>query len=117
VNDRQAALLAQAVSEAKRDPAFGRELRKALAVVLPRKAVRRDGPVIDVFEIYGRAGEAGLRDALAQLTLDQLKDVIAHHRMDRSQLAMKWKTPGRLIELIAAQTVSRAHKGEAFLGS
>ena len=47
-------------------------------------------------------------------SLDQLKDVVAQHRMDRSQLALKWRTPERLIELIVAQTISRAHKGEAF---
>jgi len=34
--------------------------------------------------------------------------------MDRSQLAMKWRTPERLIELIVAQTIGRTHKGEAF---
>jgi hypothetical protein len=115
MNDSQRRLLARAVNEAKRDPTFGRELRKAVDAALPRKAVRREQPVIDVFETYERAGEPGLRSALGQLTLDQLKDVVAHHRMDRSKLAMKWKTPVRLVDLIATQTVSRAHKGEAFL--
>jgi hypothetical protein len=35
--------------------------------------------------------------------------------MDRARLAMKWKTPEKLIELIVAQTISRSHKGDAFL--
>jgi hypothetical protein len=46
----------------------------------------------------------------------RLKDVVAHHQMDRAKLAMKWQTPERLIDLIVTQTKSRAHKGEAFLG-
>jgi hypothetical protein len=49
------------------------------------------------------------------LDLEQLKDVVAHHQMDRAKLAMKRQTPERLIDLIVAQTASRAHKGEAFL--
>jgi hypothetical protein len=52
---------------------------------------------------------------LATLDVDQLKDVIARHQMDRARLAMKWQTPERLIDVIVAHTMSRAHKGEAFL--
>jgi hypothetical protein len=59
-------------------------------------------------------GESKLREALRPLAIDQLKDVVAEQRMDRSQLAMKWRTADRLIELIVAQTITRAHKGEAF---
>jgi hypothetical protein len=52
---------------------------------------------------------------LGGLDVDQLKDVVAHHQMDRAKLAMKWQTRERLIDLIVAQTTSRSHKGEAFL--
>jgi hypothetical protein len=61
-----------------------------------------------------RGGETELRAAIAPLRVDQLKDVVAQHRMDRSQLAMKWQTPEWLIELIVALTIARAHKDEAF---
>lgn len=110
----QQRLLDQAVAEAARDPDFGRALRRAVDSAIPKRRTRREPPTIDVFTTYEQGGEIGLRDALAFLTVDQLKDVVAQHRMDRSQLAMKWRASDRLIELIVAQTISRAHKGEAF---
>jgi hypothetical protein len=110
----QQLLLDQAVAEAVRDPDFGRALRRAVDNALPKKRSRREPAAVDVFEAYARGGETEVRDALEPLTVDQLKDVVAQHRMDRSQLAMKWRTPERLIELIVTQTISRAHKGEAF---
>ena len=112
----QQRLLEDAVAAAAGDPEFGRALRRAVDDVLPKKRSRREPAVIDVFAAYAEGGEPELRRALAPLTVEQLKDVIAQHRMDRSQLAMKWRTPERLIELIASQTISRAHKGEAFMG-
>jgi hypothetical protein len=110
----QRRLFNEAVAEAARDPEFGRSLRRAVESAMPKRRLRRHAAVVDVFAAYSRGGETELRDVLASLTLDQLKDVVAQHRMDRSQLALKWRRPERLIELIVVQTVSRAHKGEAF---
>lgn len=111
----QERLLKDAVAEAVSDPAFGRALRRALDEALPKRRRRRAQPPIDPFATYARGGEAALRDVLAGLDIYQLKDVVAHHQMDRAKLAMKWRTPERLIDLIVNQTTSRAHKGEAFL--
>jgi hypothetical protein len=111
----QQRLIEEAVAEAVRDPEFGRELRRALDDATPKRKRRRAQPAVDPFVCYERGGEAELRQALAALDVDQLKDVIAHHQMDRARLAMKWQTPERLIDLVVTQTMSRAHKGEAFL--
>ena len=108
-------LLKQAVAEALRDPTFGRALRRALDEVLPKRPRRRAHPAIDPFALYDEGGEDALAEALSALDVDQLKDVVAHHKMDRAKLAMKWQTPERLIDLVVTQTKSRAHKGEAFL--
>jgi uncharacterized coiled-coil protein SlyX len=116
MTEDQQRLLELAVAEAKRDSEFGRALRRAVDDVLPKKRTRRKPAVVDVFGVYEAGGEAELRRALQPLTVDQLKDVIAQHRMDRSQLAMKWRTPDKLADLIVSQTVKRAHKGEAFMG-
>jgi hypothetical protein len=116
VTPEQHRLIEQAVAETARDPEFGRALRRAVDDAIPKRRSRRKPAAIDVFVSYGSGGEAELRHALAALTVEQLKDVVAQHRMDRAQLAMKWRTPERLIELIVAQTISRAHKGEAFKG-
>jgi hypothetical protein len=56
-----------------------------------------------------------LQDQLSLLTVGQLKDIISEHGMDRDKLAMKWQTPGRLIERIVTTVTSRAHKGDVFL--
>jgi hypothetical protein len=108
-------LLNDVVAEAVRDPAFGRALRRALDDVMPKRRRRRAQPPIDPFATYEGGGEAALREALVALDLSQLKDVVAHHQMDRAKLAMKWQTRERLVDLIVAQTMARAHKGEAFL--
>lgn len=112
----QERLLEQAVAEAARDPQFGRALRTAVDKAVPKKRRRRQPPTVDVFTVYDHGGEQELRRALAALNVDELKDIVAQHRMDRAQLAMKWRTPERLIELIVNQTLTRAHKGEAFTG-
>ena len=41
--------------------------------------------------------------------------MIAEHGMDRDKLAMKWKTPDRLIERIVDTVRSRSAKGDVFL--
>lgn len=111
----QEELLKQVVAEGVRDPDFGRALRRALDAAVPKRQRRRPLPAIDPFARYDQGGEAALRRELAALDVDQLKDIVAHYQMDRAKLAMKWQTPERLIDLIVAQTMSRAHKGEAFL--
>jgi hypothetical protein len=110
----QERLLEQAVAEAARDPEFGRALRRAIDTAMPKRRRRREPAVVDVFAAYASGGERELRRVLTPLTVDELKDIVAQHRMDRSQLALKWRTPDRLIDLIVTQTLSRAHKGEAF---
>ena len=55
-----------------------------------------------------------MRERLANLTLNQLRDIIAEYRVEPYTLAMKWKTPSRLIDLIMTTIEQRARKGEAF---
>jgi hypothetical protein len=56
-----------------------------------------------------------LRQSLAPLNLEQLKDIIADYGMDPSKLAMKWKTPKRIIDRIVEVSLGRAAKGDVFL--
>ena len=69
--------------------------------------------VLDPFEVFGR-GEPPLRDALQGLSVDQLKDIVSQHAMGSSKLALKWRTPKRLIELIVTTVRSRIEKGGGF---
>ena len=74
---------------------------------------RRTPPVVDPFLLYEQ-GEDHLWLALAELDLDQLKDVVAGHGMDRARLALRWRKPERLIGLIVETVKTRTHKGEVF---
>lgn len=79
-----------------------------------RASRRRTAPVFDPFVIHRQDGPEVLRDRLGELSAEQLKDIIAEHGMDRDKLAMKWKTPDRLIERITMTVSSRAQKGDVF---
>ena len=74
---------------------------------------RRPAAVLDPIAL-AQQGEEVLRAALSPLTLDQLKNVVADYGMDQKRLAMKWKTPSRVIDRIVEVSINRAHKGEAF---
>lgn len=119
------------VAEAERSPAFARRLADALsglaapsqgtapapaaapAASPARRGGRRPPGALDPFAVIAE-GEGALRARLGELTLDQLKDVVAEHGMDPSKLAMKWKKPERLVELIVATVRERMEKGDAF---
>lgn len=122
------------LSEAEQNPAFAARLEQALRTMSPapsagagaapvaapsapaaakKRAGRRAAGVLDPFAV-DQEGEGVLRARLAALSLDELKDIVAEHGMDPSKLAMKWKKPDRLADLIATTVRERLHKGDAF---
>ena len=74
---------------------------------------RRARPVLDPLQLYPD-GEDRLREGLADLSIEQLKDIVAEHGMDARKLAMRWKSRGRLEELIVTTVRTRLTKGSAF---
>ena len=78
-----------------------------------KRGNRRAVSLVDLMAESER-GEAHLREKLAPLTLEQLRDVIADFRMDASKLVMKWKDRERVIDHIVGTTLSRRQKGDAF---
>ena len=116
-------LFEEIIREAERHPEFGRRLADAISGLpskpspaVPPKGARRNrrAPgVLDPFEVFGR-GEPALREALQGLRVDQLKDIVSQHGIDSSKLALKWRKPERLIELIVTTVRSRIEKGDAF---
>ncbi len=108
------ALFGEIVAEARRNPDFAARLRRALATEVPKRRGGRRAPGrLDPFEVLAN-GEGILRQRLAELTIEELKDVVAEHGMDHSRLALRWRRPERLIELIVDQTKARLAKGDAF---
>lgn len=74
---------------------------------------RAPGP-FNPFDVFAEAGRSGLERRLSHCTVEELKDIIAEHGMDRDRLAMKWKTPERLISRVVETVEARAAKGDAF---
>jgi hypothetical protein len=116
---RLARVFEEILAEVQRNPQLGRRIEEALREgTRPLKsgssARRRQRGAIDPFSTHAAGGVSGLREALEQLDVEQLKDIVAEHGMDRQKLAMKWKTPARLIDLIVETVSARAKKGDAF---
>ncbi|MET8364125.1 hypothetical protein ABZU53_11205 [Micromonospora sp. NPDC005194] len=118
-------VLVVVAAEATRNPRFAKKLTGALFGAANRKpaakgasdrrARREPGPW-DPFTVYAEQGEQGLRERLASLELEQLRNIVAEHGMDSDRLAMKWRDSGRVINRIVERVVDRAAKGEGFRG-
>ena len=131
LTDRLETLFREIVTEAKSNDDFARRVERALSGLAPRGRMkgedgapgsesrrprrphRRAPGVIDPFAVYGD-GEDALRDRLRELDVERLKDIVAEHGMDSAKLAMKWKTPARLVDLIVDTVKVRSRKGDAF---
>lgn len=113
------------IGEATRTPRFANAIQTALSssgaasatTAASRRPRRRAAGAIDPFAVYADAGEAGLRNRLLTLDLEQLRDIVAQHGMDHDRLAMKWKDSTRVIDRIVEKVVSRSAKGSAFRGA
>jgi hypothetical protein len=117
------ALIRVIIDEAERNPDFARRIEETLALEAPRApmtaaisrpANRRASALLDPVDL-ARQGEEILRSRLAELNLEQLKDVVAEYGMDSGKLVLKWKTPTRMIDHIVDFAIRRVRKGEAFL--
>lgn len=117
-----AAVFGEILEEADSNPTFARNLMRALgreavpAVGARKRGGRRAPGAFDPFEVYGSTGDKGLREKLAALDTEAIKDIVAEHGMDTAKLAMKWKSQQRLIDFVAETVAARAKKGQAFLG-
>jgi len=107
-NKRLAAALTAVLNQ--QAPSGSGGLRGGSSSRRPRRSV---GPW-DPFAVYAEQGEEALRERLAALDLEQLRDIIAEHGMDTDRLAMKWRDPSRLVNRIVERVIDRAAKGDAF---
>jgi len=128
------ALVQVIADEAARTPRFAKALAGALSVTAdpsvpapapapaarpaatrtsPRRSRRAPG-AFDPFAVYRESGEATLRERLASLGVEQLKDIIAEHAMDYDKLAMRWRTPSKLQDRIVERVKALTTKGDAF---
>jgi hypothetical protein len=113
--ERARALFAEIDPLLDRDAALARRVAEGLrkAKASPRSSNRRAPAAIDPFTTY-RADPSALQPALQTLDIEQLKDIVSQYAMDPRKLALKWRTPDRLIDLIVEVVNQRSRKGEAF---
>lgn len=86
---------------------------KGPAAAPPKQPSRRKPGRFDPMAVH-RDRSANLAGRLDELDVEELKDIIAEHGMDRTKLAMKWKDKTRLVELIISTVENRAQKGDVF---
>lgn len=79
----------------------------------PIRSHRRDPGPFDPMMVYVDQPD-NLKNRLDELSINELKDIIAEHGMDRTKLAMKWKKKERLVDLIMTTVHNRSQKGDAF---
>lgn len=115
-HDRIRRLFDAILQEVRENPRLAERVSNALddGESRGRPTNRRAPGAFDPFAVLQQSGETALRERLAQLTVDQLKDIVSEHGMDSSRLALKWKTADRLIDLIADRVRNRTEKGDAF---
>ena len=115
-------LIKRIFAEIQREVDTNDALRQRLAALLPglesppaspRKSNRRKPGAFDPLAVF-RESPNDLKPRLEALGVEELKDIIAEQGMDRSKLAMKWKTKERLVDLILSQVKARVEKGDAF---
>jgi hypothetical protein len=104
------------LDQAERDPDFAERLEQALGgdFAPARTARRRRAPAAFDPVAAAHEGEEHLRGRLAELSADQLKDMIADHGLDPTGRATRWRKPDRLVALIVDRAAERAQKGRAF---
>ncbi len=104
--------------EVRSNPSFRARLEEALSGAPrpepQRLSARRTAATIDVFAVYRSEGAAELRRQLETLDVERLKDIVAEHGMDHSRLALKWRRPERLVDLIVSAVEARLTKGDVF---
>ncbi len=105
------------MDEAEQNPKFAEQLRvlfdPSTRSKTKKRARRRAPATLNPISLASQ-GEEVLRTRLVELTLDQLKDIVAEYGMDQKRLIMKWRTPERIIDKIVCTSIARAHKGQAF---
>jgi hypothetical protein len=111
------------VDEAERNPEFKDKVQSALnqnkgsdrtePKNTDKPKNRRRSAILDPIELAG-VGEQVLRSRLAELTVEQLQDIVSGYAMDPGRLVSKWKTPERIIDRIVELSLARAQKGDAF---
>jgi hypothetical protein len=95
----------QLAALAERDQETARQLRDALAES-GLLSVFGDGPALDVIDLLDAGGEDALRARLRELSLADLRGVIAAQNFDTEKETARWRSVAKISDFI----VTRAHE-------
>jgi len=73
--------------------------------------------ILDIYEVYSKAGMEGLEQALEKLEIDDLKEIVKKYRLDPKRYFYKWTTKRKFIEFIKDKIASKLEKGQSFVSS
>jgi hypothetical protein len=102
-------LFAQLATAAKDNPQLAAQVRDALAES-GLLAVFGTGESLDVVDLLDAGGEDALRARLEQLSLSDLKSIVAVRGYDPDKETARWRSPKKLIELIVARAGAQLEK-------
>ncbi|QMU20920.1 hypothetical protein [Gordonia rubripertincta] len=80
----------------------------------PRKRVTRQPGAFDPFVVYRRGGGQELSARLGELTLDQLRDIIAEQELDTRKETSRKRKPEVLVAWIVERVEASENKGSVF---
>jgi hypothetical protein len=93
---------ARLTAAANANPHLAAQLRDALAES-GLLAVFGSGESLDVVDLLDAGGEDAARARLEQLSLSELKSIVAVRGYDPDKETARWRSPKKLIELIVAR--------------
>ena len=80
----------------------------------PRKKVARQPGAFDPFVLYRETGAGGLRSRLGELTVDQLRDIIAEQELDTRKETNRKRKAEVIVEWIVERVEASENKGSVF---
>ncbi|MGW0038017.1 hypothetical protein [Gordonia sp. NPDC003376] len=80
----------------------------------PRKRVERQPGAFDPFVVYRESGAPGLNSRLGELTVDQLRDIIAEQELDTRKETGRKRKAEVIVEWIVERVEASENKGSVF---
>lgn len=92
-------VLSRAAEIAAKDPEYAERLRDSMAES-GIFSVFGVGETLDVVDLLDAGGEDALRARLRQITLSELRQIVAVRSYDPEKETTRWRSPNKYIELI-----------------
>ena len=100
--DELVTLFTHVAQTAKGNTVFADQVRDALAAS-GLLNVFGAGATLDVVDLLDSGGEAALRARLHQLTLAELKQIVAVHHYDEEKESARWRSTTKFVALIVGK--------------